>query len=194
MDLRFLVSRLCKKCNVMKDFANRKISKKRSNKSKQAFRSRRSTDNTISRSTIISMLAISAGLASISFFYFKTDVVSVKTQKTTNSVIIDFPSSLKEDSILIEIESGDESLGLCQYYVQIGAYGNKKYAMEAENMLKSDIQNISINDVYSTSNPGKLLNSVISGPYENKSAANNVKEKITKAGFDPRLRTLCKKK
>ena len=83
----------------------------------------------------------------------------------------------KEDSILIEIESGDESLGLCQYYVQIGAYGNKKYAMEAENMLKSDIQNISINDVYSTSNPGKLLNSVISGPYENKSAANNVKEK-----------------
>ena len=66
--------------------------------------------------------------------------------------------------------------------------------MEAENMLKSDIQNISINDVYSTSNPGKLLNSVISGPYENKSAANNVKEKITKAGFDPRLRTLCKKK
>ncbi len=178
----------------MKDFANRKISKKRSNKSKQAFRSRRSTDNTISRSTIISMLAISAGLASISFFYFKTDVVSVKTQKTTNSVIIDFPSSLKEDSILIEIESEDESLGLCQYYVQIGAYGNKKYAMEAENMLKSDIQNISINDVYSTSNPGKLLNSVISGPYENKSAANNVKEKITKAGFDPRLRTLCKKK
>ena len=178
----------------MKDFANRKISKKRSNKSKQAFRSRRSTDNTISRSTIISMLAISAGLASISFFYFKTDVVSVKTQRTTNSVIIDFPSSLKKDSILIEIESGDESLGLCQYYVQIGAYGNKKYAMEAENMLKSDIQNISINDVYSTSNPGKLLNSVISGPYENKSAANNVKEKITKAGFDPRLRTLCKKK
>ena len=194
MDLRFLVSRLCKKCNVMKDFANRKKSKKRINKGRQAFRSRKSTDNTISRSAIISMLAISVGLASISFFYFNTDVVSVKTERTTNSVIIDFPSSLKEDSILIEIESENEALGLCQYYVQIGAYGNKKYAMEAENMLKSDIQNISINDVYSTSNPGKLLNSVISGPYENKSAANNVKEKITKAGFDPRLRTLCKKK
>ena len=28
----------------------------------------------------------------------------------------------------------------------------------------------------------------------NSEAANNVKEKITKAGFDPRLRTLCKKK
>ena len=179
----------------MKDFANRKVSKKRSNKSRQAFRSKKSTDNTISRSTIISMLAISVGLASISFFYFKTDVVSVKTQRTTNSVIIDFPSSLKEDSIFEgEIEPEDEVLGSCQYYVQIGAYGNKKYAMEAENMLKSYIQNISIKDVYSTSNPGKLLNSVISGPYENKSAANNAKEKITKAGFDPRFRTLCKKK
>jgi len=35
---------------------------------------------------------------------------------------------------------------------------------------------------------------VISGPYENKSSANNAKEKITKTGFDPRLRTLCKQK
>ena len=40
--------------------------------------------------------------------------------------------------------------------------------------------------------PGKPLNSVISGPYLNRSAANNAKEKITKSGFDPRLRTLCK--
>ena len=40
--------------------------------------------------------------------------------------------------------------------------------------------------------PGKLLNSVISGPYLNRSAANNAKEKITKSVFDPRLRTLCK--
>ena len=178
----------------MKDFANRKISKKRSNKSKQAFRSRRSTDNTISRSTIISMLAISAGLASISFFYFKTDVVSVKTQRTTNSVIIDFPSSLKEDSVLIEIESEDESLGLCQYYVQIGAYGNKKYAIEAENMLSNQIPNISVTEVYSSLQPGKLLNSVISGPYKNKSAANNAKEKITIEGFEPNLRTRCEQK
>ena len=100
----------------MKDFANRKVSKKRSNKSRQAFRSKKSIDNTISRSTIISMLAISVGLASISFFYFKTDVVSVKTQRTTNSVIIDFPSSLKEDSIFEgEIEPEDEVLGSCQY-------------------------------------------------------------------------------
>ena len=58
-------------------------------------------------------------------------------------------------------------------------------------MLKSEIQNISINGVYSSSNPGRLLHSVISGPYENRSAANNAKEKITKKGFDPRLRTSC---
>ena len=53
-------------------------------------------------------------------------------------------------------------------------------------------QNITINTVYSSLEPGKPLNSVISGPYGNKSAANNAKEKITKNGFDPRLRTLCK--
>ena len=37
------------------------------------------------------------------------------------------------------------------------------------------------------------FSSVLSGPYENRSAANNAKEQITKNGFDPRLRTLCKK-
>ena len=63
-----------------------------------------------------------------------------------------------------------------------------------QEMLKSEIQNISINEVYSSLNPGKLLHSVISGPYENRSAANNSKEKITKNGFDPRLRTTCKQK
>ena len=55
------------------------------------------------------------------------------------------------------------------------------------------IEKISINEIYSTTQLGKLLHSVISGPYENKSLANNTKEKITKIGFDPRLRTVCKK-
>ena len=59
-------------------------------------------------------------------------------------------------------------------------------------MLNSNIENLSINEVYSTLLPGKLLNSVISGPYINRSAANNAKEKITKIGFEPRLRTVCK--
>ena len=80
----------------------------------------------------------------------------------------------------------------CEYFVQIGAYGNKKYAYEAQEIL-SNIELISINEIYSASNPGKLLFSVLSGPYENRSAANNAKEQITKNGFDPRLRTLCKK-
>jgi cell division protein FtsN len=80
----------------------------------------------------------------------------------------------------------------CEYFVQIGAYGNKKYAYEAQEIL-GNIELISINEIYSTSNPGKLLFSVLSGPYENRSAANNAKEQITKNGFDPRLRTLCKK-
>ena len=94
---------------------------------------------------------------------------------------------------MIEEDEMQSSLS-CEYYVQVGAYGNKKYAIEAQNMLNTEIQNISINEVYSTLNPGKLLNSVISGPYENRSAANNAKEKITIKGFDPRLWKTCKQK
>ena len=93
--------------------------------------------------------------------------------------------------MLIELNEENNFLE-CQYFVQIGAYGNKKYALEAINMLNSDIENLTINEVYSTLLPGKLLNSVISGPYINRSAANNAKEKITKSGFEPRLRTVCK--
>ena len=66
--------------------------------------------------------------------------------------------------------------------------------MEIKSMLQAEIQTISIDELYSTIQPGKLLHNVISGPYENKSSANNAKEKITKTGFEPRLRTLCKKK
>ena len=95
-----------------------------------------------------------------------------------------------ENSVLIE--STEENKVNCEYYVQIGAYGNRKYAEEAEKMLKNEIDNISINIVYSTLQPGKPLNSVITGPYQNRSGANNAKERITKRGFDPRLRTLCK--
>ena len=98
-----------------------------------------------------------------------------------------------ENSVLIESNSilTEEN---CEYFVQIGAYGNKKFAVEAQNILGAEIAKISINDIYSSQLPGKLLHSVISGPYENRSAANNSKEKITKKGFDPRLRTVCKKK
>ena len=108
-----------------------------------------------------------------------------------NSITIDFPTSLLKDSILIESDLSINNLQ-CEYFIQIGAYGNKKYALEAKTMLEGIVENISINDVYSSQNPGKLLNSVISGPFENRSAANNAKEKITIEGFEPRLRTICK--
>ena len=49
----------------------------------------------------------------------------------------------------------------CNYFVQIGAYGNKKYAIEAMNIINDDIEDITINEVYSSLLPGKLLNSVI---------------------------------
>ena len=149
--------------------------------------------NIISSETILSLLAISAGLILTSIFFFKSDVRSLQSEKVSNNIIIDFPTSLMENSVLIESNSilTEEN---CEYFVQIGAYGNKKFAVEAQNILNVEIEKISINDIYSSQLPGKLLHSVISGPYENRSAANNSKEKITKKGFNPRLRTVCRKK
>ena len=175
----------------MKDFANLKTKKTRSGKKKTVFSSRKPSARTISSNTLIILLFLSFGLAAASIFYFKTDVVSIKPNNISNSITIDFPSSLMENSVLIEFNESDVTME-CEYFVQVGAYGNKKYAIEAINILTDEINDLAINEVYSTNMPGKLLNSVISGPYLNRSAANNAKEKITKSGFDPRLRTLCK--
>ena len=175
----------------MKDFANIKQKRRKPKKKRTVFSSRKSSTRTISSNTLMVLLCVSLGLAATSIFYFKTDVSSIKPGNVTNSVTIDFPTSLMENSVLIEFNE-ENVLMECEYFVQVGAYGNKKYAIEAVNILDDDISDLTINDVYSTNLPGKLLNSVISGPYLNRSAANNAKEKITKSGFDPRLRTLCK--
>ena len=175
----------------MKDFANFKGNKSKKTKRKTVFTSKKPSVRTISASAILILIFIGVGLAFSSIFLFKTNVTSIKNVNTSNTVNIDFPSSLMENSVLIEFNEENNSLE-CQFFVQIGAYGNRKYALEAIKMLNSDIENLSINEVYSTLLPGKLLNSVISGPYINRSAANNAKEKITKRGFEPRLRTVCK--
>ena len=174
----------------MKDFAKRASKNSNTRKKKSVFRSNRKSSQVVSSKVIFFVLSISLILIATSFFYFRTDIKSIKPEITLNNVTIDFPTSLMENSILIESNENQELE--CEYFVQVGAYGNKKYALEAEKILESEIQNITINIVYSTLQPGKPLNSVISGPYENRSAANNAKEKITKKGFDPRLRTLCK--
>ena len=175
----------------MKDFANIKKSKRKIIKKKSVFTSNKPLNRTISSSTILFLIFVSFSLVVTSMFYFKTDVISFKPESSTNSISIDFPSSLLENSVLIEFNE-ENSLMNCNYFVQIGAYGNKKYAIEAMNIINDDIEDITINEVYSSLLPGKLLNSVISGPYSNRSSANNAKEKITKMGFDPRLRTVCK--
>tara|TARA_Y100000389_G_scaffold7117_1_gene6915 strand:+ start:134 stop:667 length:534 start_codon:yes stop_codon:yes gene_type:complete len=176
----------------MKDYAKRNSSIKNNiNVKKTIFRSKKKSASVVSSNVIFGLLLISSMLAVISFTYFDTDIKSVVPRENLNNITIDFPTSLIENSILIESKD-DLSFMSCEYFVQIGAYGNKKYAYEAKEIL-NDIKLISINEIYSASNPSKLLHSVLSGPYENRSVANNVKEQITKSGFDPRLRTLCKK-
>jgi hypothetical protein len=176
----------------MKDYAKRNSSTKNNiNVKKTIFRSKKKSAPVVSSNVLFGLLLISSMLAVISFTYFDTDIKSVVPRENLNNITIDFPTSLIENSILIESKD-DLSFMSCEYFVQIGAYGNKKYAYEAKEIL-NDIKLISINEIYSASNPSKLLHSVLSGPYENRSVANNVKEQITKSGFDPRLRTLCKK-
>ena len=56
------------------------------------------------------------------FFYFKTDVVSIKPKNLGNSVTINFPTSLINEGILIESQSPDQKPLLCEYFVQVGAH------------------------------------------------------------------------
>ena len=86
----------------MKDFANVKGNKSKKTKRKTVFTSKKPSVNTISTSTILILIFISVGLGSSSIFLFKTDVISIKTANTSNTVNIDFPSSLMENSVLIE--------------------------------------------------------------------------------------------
>ena len=106
----------------MKDFANRNNKRNTNVKNKRVFRSKKPNAQTISNNTIIFLLIISFGLGSASFLYFKTDVVSIKPEDSINSVIIDFPTSLIEDSILIEslindgIQVPEKYLSLLELY------------------------------------------------------------------------------
>ena len=176
----------------MRDYAKRNSSSKNNiSANKTIFRSKKKNISVVSSNILLGLLLMSAMLAVISFVYFDTDIKSVEPRESSNNITIDFPTSLLENSILIESSDKDNFMS-CEYFVQIGAYGNKKYAYEAKEILK-EINLITINEIYGASNPTKLLHSVLSGPYENRSAANNAKEQITKSGFDPRLRTLCKK-
>ena len=176
----------------MKDYANRNKSRKRNiTRKKTVFRSKKDNSPLISKNIISGIILLALALGAVSLLYFDTDVSSIKPRESSNKIKIDFPTSLTKNSVLIETEAEENFLS-CEYFVQIGAYGNKKYAYEAKDIL-NEIELITINEIYSSSKPGKLLHSVITGPYENRSAANNIKEKITNRGFDPQLRTLCEK-
>jgi hypothetical protein len=176
----------------MKDYANRNKSRKRIiTRKKTVFGSKKNNSPLISNKVISGIILLAITLGAISFLYFDTDVTTIKPRESSNNIKIDFPTSLTKNFVLIETEL-DESFLSCEYFIQIGAYGNKKYAYEAKEIL-SEIELITISEIYSNSEPGKLLHSVITGPYENRSAANNIKVKITNRGFDPQLRTLCEK-
>ena len=79
---------------------------------------------TISTKTITAVFMISIVTLSIGLFYLKTDIESIKKDDVSNSITINFPTSLLENPVLIEVTDEIDSLE-CEYFVQIGAYGNK---------------------------------------------------------------------
>ena len=90
----------------MKDFANRNISKKRNiTRKKTIFRTKKDNSPLISRNIISGIILLALTLGAISFFYFETDISSIKPRESSNNIKIDFPTSLAEDSVLIETVS-----------------------------------------------------------------------------------------
>ncbi len=176
----------------MKDFANRKTYKKSNTLSntRASFKSKKNTAQ-ISFSIIGSLVLCSFFLIFFSNFYFDTDIKLIEPREETNSVRIDFPSSLLEDNVLVETFSSLEDFSNCSFFVQVETFGEKKYAYETTNSL-NEIKDIFIDEIQNTSNPGKIFYRVMNGPFENRSAANNSKEIIVKLGFSPMVRTICK--
>ena len=82
----------------MKDFAG-KNKKKKQRKNKSIFTLNRSPQRTISTKTITLVFMVSVVLFSIAFFYLKTDVESIKRNDVSNSITINFPTSLLENPV-----------------------------------------------------------------------------------------------
>ena len=119
----------------MRDYAKRNSSKRNHIKTKKTvFRSKKKNTSVVSGSLLIGIIFMAVTLAVISFMYFKTDIKTIEPRENLNNITIDFPTSLIENSILIE-SSDESSFMSCEYFVQIGAYGNKKYAYEAQEIL-----------------------------------------------------------
>ena len=87
----------------MKDYANRSsINKRRKETKKNVFRSKKKSIQVVSLGTFGGLIMFSAVLVAISIFYFGTDIETFKPRQPSNNVTINFPTSLMENSILIE--------------------------------------------------------------------------------------------
>ena len=93
------------------------------------------------------------------------------------------------DEILIEIDESMKNIS-CTYYLQVETYGRKEFAKETLKDVMDDGE-ASIDEVNSVARPGKIFYRVLMGPYENRSAVNNSRERIAKKGYSPLVRQSC---
>lgn len=170
----------------MKDFANRKQKRNNIRSAKTIFRSKRKIQDPIPFNAVLLLIITALTFVLLSFVIFKTNIKPYKPATTINEIKFSYDSDLQSDNILIEAENNLDFFE-CTYIIQVETFGQIKYAYETIETL-DDFNNLSIDKI--TSN-NIIYHRVLSGPYANKSDANNAKETIVKRGFSPLLRTKC---
>ena len=177
----------------MKDFAKRKAQANKKNlRSRHSFKARHIQDKVIPNSQILILLFLALLSAITSIYYFNSDIKIFEPREISNEIEFNFPIKLQENEILIEIDQSLKNIE-CTYFLQVETYGKKEFANETLNNIMNDGEAI-IDEVNSVARPGKIFYRVLMGPYKNRSAVNNSRERITKKGYSPLVRQSCIKK
>ena len=102
----------------MKDYANRNsIGRSQGKTKKTVYRSKRKNIEVVPSTFLFGLAALAALLISTSIFYFGTDIKAIDQRKITNTVTINFPTSLMEDSVLIE--TNNFNCFICIFFIAI---------------------------------------------------------------------------
>ena len=115
----------------MKDFAPKISSnRKKSKKNKAIFRTKNRSKPVFAKKIIISLLVTSLLTIFTSFYLFDTNLeIFEPSPLSENRVSITFPESLKEETVLVEIEEVLDKSD-CLFLLQVEAYGKEEFASE----------------------------------------------------------------
>ena len=173
----------------MKDFAPKISSnRKKSKKNKTIFRTKNRSKPVFAKKIIISLLVTSLLTIFTSFYLFDTNLeIFEPSPLSENRVSITFPESLKEETVLVEIEEVLDKSD-CLFLLQVEAYGKEEFASEMLYKLTSMNLNPFIEEIDKVD---QILFGVMLGPFLNKSDVNNAREIVIRIGLSPLIKTKC---